>query len=332
MPAIPTLSRRTALAGLGAAGAAGALTVPAAPKLAVAAETPLVQAPGFFRFRMGDLTLTVVSDGVAILPSTRWLGVNVPEAELLAELEAWHIADGPISVQLNTLMVEGGGRRVLLEAGGSREVQPTTGQATAHMRAAGIEPASIDRVAISHGHPDHCWAVWNEEANAPRFANATYAMPEVEWDFWTDEAKLTTGQGRIPALVQKARDNLLPVEDKTDRIAMDGEIAPGIRAIPAAGHTPGHIGFLVTSGDQSLMCLADSVIGSGPALAHPDWHWNTDLDKDQAVETRKRLLDMAATDRLLVHGYHFAFPGVGHIARTGQGGYRFIPLDYSWTL
>jgi hypothetical protein len=114
-----------------------------------------------------------------------------------------------------------------------------------------------------------------------------------------------------------AHNNLLPLENRFDLLDLEGEIVPGIQAMAAPGHTPGHMCLVISSGDEELMYTSDVAL-------HPihveqiEWYSAVDLVPERALASRHRFLEKAAAERALVHGYHFPWPGLGHVSRVGD--------------
>ncbi len=190
------------------------------------------------------------------------------------------------------------------------------------LEASGYKADDVSLVVLSHFHPDHIGGLM--EDGKPAFANARYAAGQREFDFWTDPARLESPAKTVAQMVEK---NVKPFAEKATFIDDGKEVVPGIHAIGAYGHTPGHLAFRVESDGKSLVLISDTANHSVITLQRPDWHVSFDIDKDMAVATRKRIFDMIATDRLPFIGYHMPFPSLAYLQREGEG-YRYIPETY----
>jgi glyoxylase-like metal-dependent hydrolase (beta-lactamase superfamily II) len=155
------------------------------------------------------------------------------------------------------------------------------------------------------------------------FPNAQIIMSKVEHDFWTDDAK-TSSTGVMKLLVDSARKNLLPNKDRMVFVEDGKEAIKGVSVVSSRGHTPGHASYLISSAGQNFLFTGDAVTNTAISFGHPDWVFGFDADPVMASETRKRVLDMAIQDKLTLIGYHFAFPGIGNVAKEGDA-YRFVP-------
>jgi glyoxylase-like metal-dependent hydrolase (beta-lactamase superfamily II) len=327
-----TASRRSLLRGVAATGAglAALAGLPAGrPSTARAAEAP-AQAPGFYRFEVGSLTVTTFSDGNLILQPPTIYAANAPEAEVRALLEANLLPTDRVVGQANVTLVDTGEQRILFDVGSGAGLQPTAGRLAANLAAAGIDPASIGTVVITHAHPDHVWGIL-DAAGKERFPNAGFVISEPEWAFWMKEGLADTAPDAMKPLVVGTQRNLGAVAARVKRIRPGDPITPSITTIPALGHTPGHMAVHIASEGQSLLLSADCFNHPVISLANPSWHFGFDADPEQAAATRKRVLDMAAADRLWVVGYHMPWPGLGQVARSGDA-YRWVPAGFTWSL
>jgi glyoxylase-like metal-dependent hydrolase (beta-lactamase superfamily II) len=197
----------------------------------------------------------------------------------------------------------------------------------ANMAAAGIDPARVTHVIQSHFHGDHINGLLNAE-NGRAFPNAQVLVPAAEWAWWTDAGNETrTPEGQRPSFGNVAR-RFAPYQGRVTPFQAGAEVIPGVTAIAAAGHTPGHTVFRIADGADQFMFLADLTNRPEIMMANPDWQIVFDFDGDAAAATRRRVLDMVTTDRIRVTGYHYPFPANGFVARAGNG-FRFVPADWS---
>lgn len=314
------MSRRTMLA---AAGAAAAL--PGAAGAARAAAPPAGrQSPGVYRYNVGSFEITALTDGVARRPLDGNFVRNASMEEVRGALDDAFITGDRMPITFTTLVVNTGGRLVLIDAGTGGRLAPTAGQLYENMSAAGIDARAIDTVLISHFHPDHIGGV-RLKSGEPAFPNAEVIVPEAEWAFWMDEGAMSRSPEGLKNTFQIVRKVFEPMVKDVRRFTGEAEPVPGIVAIPAAGHTPGHTAFRLTSGSEQMIVWSDTTNHPALFVRHPGWHAVFDMDPEAAEATRRRMLDMVAHDRLLVAGYHFPFPAVGHIAQRGGREYAFVP-------
>jgi len=302
------------------AAAAPALAMPLAARAELGA--PEAGNPSYFRFSVGDARVTIVSDGYFRLP-TDGLGVNADRDEVQAFLKRHFLSPELGYSHTNHLFVEVGDAKVLVDVGSGNRFMENTGQLMGNLEAAGIDPYEITHVVITHAHPDHIWGIRDgfDEAIIP---DAEYLIGEAEHTYWMQDGLVD----RVPAEDQQfvlGAVNSINVDGAEWTLVQDGhEVVPGLTMIDTPGHTPGHMSLRVDSGDQSLIALGDSMSHAYTNFAHPEWYNGFDADGDQTVATRKRLLDMAAEDQIAILGYHFPFPGVGHVQREGDQ-HRFVP-------
>ena len=329
MPINNTVSRRSFLHAAGAVAIVASAA--ASPSVSMAASAfKQNQAPGFFRFKIGLFEITVLTDGMNTTP-LGFSASNIPEEELKAYLKNNLLPTDGRRSHLNVCLINTGDHVVLVDTGSGDNFRDTAGKLTTSLEAAGYAREDIDAVIITHGHPDHIWGIIDDFEEEPRFPKASYFINAAEWDYWTDqdlETKLPEG---FKFFATGAKRNLLPVAEMTSRGKPDTSILPGISTIGTPGHTLGHISVVAESENQTLLVVGDAITHPLISLEHPEWQPQMDMDKEAAVKTRKRLLDMAATDRMTVAAYHIPFPGVGRIARTGNS-YRWVPATWAWEL
>jgi glyoxylase-like metal-dependent hydrolase (beta-lactamase superfamily II) len=282
------------------------------------------QAPGVYRFNLGHYQLTALDDGLWPVKIEDDFISNAARVEVEAALAAGFLPPGILPVTFTALLVNTGNRLVLIDTGTAGQIVDSAGTLLANLAAAGIKPAQIDTILISHFHPDHINGIKDPDGRKV-FVNAEIAVPEGEWAYWMNEANMTGASKTVHKYFLNARRIFRDLADDVRRFKPADEVAPGIAAIAAYGHTPGHVAFSVSSGSQSMLVLSDSARNPELFVRHPEWQPSFDMDGPLAVTTRKRLLDQAAADRMPVHGYHFPFPATGHIRKTGTG-FELVPV------
>jgi glyoxylase-like metal-dependent hydrolase (beta-lactamase superfamily II) len=322
-----TISRRAAMAATAAALAAPTLSVPAAR---AAAPKSGKQAPGFYRFSIGDFEVTSLHDGVTNYEVNATRFPNAPVDEVVKLMESQFAAAKPGISPFNTMVVNTGSKLILIDSGFANNGAPTTGKMAENMAAAGIDPKQIDTVLISHFHPDHINGVRSKEGQLV-YPNAEIVVPSREVAHYLDDARMNATPEAARGAFMVARRVFGPNLKDIRQAEWGKEWAPGITAIQSDGHTPGHASFVVSSGSKSLLVVGDASNDPRIFARRPDWHLGFDLDKAQAVASRKKLLDMASADKMQVAFYHAAFPATGFVSKNSTG-YDWFPISYSPTV
>ncbi|HWT07523.1 MAG TPA: MBL fold metallo-hydrolase [Roseomonas sp.] len=294
-----------------------------APGAAAQGASPPVVGPAFHRFRVGDLVVTVVTDGSNVRPdATRGLVANASPEQVSSALGAAGINGTAMRNPYNVTFVETPRGLVAIDVG-TGGVGADTGALHANMRAAGLDPARVVLIVHTHFHGDHIGGLTTNDGNAV-FPQAAIAVPEREWTFWTDAGEESrASDARRPAFANVRR-RFAPYLQRVTRFAPDAEVVPGIRAVASPGHSPGHTSFLIADGNQQALVIGDAITTPAFFMTNPEWYPVFDMDPTMAVDTRKRLLDRAATERMPVIGYHFDMPATGRVERAGTG-YRLVP-------
>jgi glyoxylase-like metal-dependent hydrolase (beta-lactamase superfamily II) len=311
-----TVSRRTLLTGISATLASGPVLA-AAPKAGT-------QAPGVYRYKLGDYQLTALYDGVWDLKIDDKFVRNAGGDAVNKALAAAFLPPNVLPVSFTALLVNTGRKLILIDTGTGGQVADTAGAMPANLAAAGVEPGAIDTILISHFHPDHIDGLKTKDG-AKVFPNAEILVPEPEWTFWMDDAEMNKAPARIKVYFLNARRIFSDMAKDVRRFNPGSEVAPGITSIPAFGHTPGHTAFAIASRGQSMLAMSDTVRDPYLFARYPDWQPLFDMDGPLAVKARRQMLDRSAVDRMLVEAYHFPFPACGHIARQGKG-YELVPV------
>lgn len=322
------ISRRTIMAG--GPLAAGALASPglAGSAAAQSASSPAtaMQQNGWYRYKVGDVEVTAIHDGSAMRPLEGFVR-NAELADVKKAMSEAFLPENALPITFTTLVLKTGGKTVLIDTGNGDNGAPTANRWMGNFKAAGFDPAEVDTIVVSHFHGDHIGGIRRKSGEAV-FPKAEILVPDTEWAFWTDEAKAAAApDGMKPAFANVKR-VFDPIKKDVKQFSAGKEVAPGLTAVAAPGHTPGHTAFLLSSGSGKLMILSD--ITNHPALfaRHPNWAAVFDMDAEKARETRIKMLDMAAAERAQVAFYHAPFPATGFIAKEGDG-FRFVPVQWS---
>ncbi|MGR3761866.1 MBL fold metallo-hydrolase [Roseobacteraceae bacterium NS-SX3] len=303
-----SLSRRAALAGAAALPLAATARAPQA----AAATEPGPAAP-VRSFRLGDFTVTTLLDGTGMREGAKEIfGGGASDEAFQQVSEENFIPAGDVQFYFTPTLVDTGSEKILFDTGlGQGGIQKA-------LAAAGVAPGDITTVVITHMHPDHIGGMMTD--GAPTFANAAYVTGQAEYDFW---AGVEPGNRVGDLFAEKVK----PLAEKFTFIGDSGEVAPGISAKAAFGHTPGHMAFMLDSGGKQLLLTADLANHYVWSFAHPEWEVKFDMDKEAATQARRDVLGMLAAERMPMIGYHMPFPAAGFV-ETRAGGFRFVPVSY----
>ncbi len=325
------LDRRQLLAASLGLAAAPALALATSSNARAAAALLGAAQPKFYRFKLGEFEITTISDSDVFIDGPfPLIGANASEPDVHALMRDNLLPERKYQPGFTPTIVNTGKQLILLDAGNGANgfvPRPNGGWLAAQLGPAGFKPEDIDVVALSHGHPDHVGGIIDN--GKPLFPNARYVIGQIEHDFWTPEGKLPDD---LEKFAQVYRANSKPVMEKINFIKPGDDVVTGIRAIEAYGHTPGHLAFMIESGGKSLLWWGDCAHHQVASLARPDWHCVFDADKPQAAATRRRVFDMAATDRLPVIGYHMPFPSIGFVERIAPERYSWLAHTYQLNL
>lgn len=326
------LTRRTLLAGAAAAGAANASGL---WSTAFAATPPTgKQAASFYRYKVGTVEITVVSDGIARVPVTDAFVLNAKVDEVNAALREAFMEPGVFIGPYNPIVINTGSRLALVDMGTGEAnyiaSKGVGGQLMTNLTAAGIDPAAIDTIIISHYHGDHINGLLKAD-NSLAFPNAEVLVPAHEHKYWTDAGEESrSSTPRIADNFKNVRRVIghAEVAKRLRTYDWDKEVMPGVLAVGTPGHTPGHTSHIVTSGSSKVYVQADVTHAPFLFARHPGWHAFYDHEPVQAEATRRKVYDMLAAEKMQVQGFHYPFPSVAHVEKTASG-YLEIPMPWS---
>jgi glyoxylase-like metal-dependent hydrolase (beta-lactamase superfamily II) len=327
------LTRRHALTG--AAAIAAAPLLPAAPARA-AAPMADKQAPSYYRYKVGDIQVTVVSDGKNAFKIEDSFIANAKRDEINAALEKAFMPPDMMTIYFAPLVINTGGKLVVLDTGtgavSKASSKGTNGLFADNFVAAGFDPMAVDTVVISHFHSDHVNGLLTADG-VPAFPNAEVLVPATEWKFWMDDGEMSRASaGRMQGLFKNNRNIFeAALKKKVTPYEWGKEIVPGLTSVETVGHTPGHTSYVLSSGSGKVFIQSDVTNNPNLFATNPGWHAFFDQDGDVAEKTRRKIYDMVVAEKLQVQGFHYPFPGLGNVVKDGSG-YRVVPAAWNPTI
>jgi glyoxylase-like metal-dependent hydrolase (beta-lactamase superfamily II) len=324
------LTRRSTLLGTGvAAFAAATATMPARAAAPAAGK----QAPGFYRYKVGDIEVNVITDGVARAPLADNFVTNAKPEEVKEALAAAHYDREIFNNTFTPIVLNNGGKLTLIDTGvgegGFKGTKGTAGQFTNNLNASGLNPGMIDTVIISHYHGDHVNGLLKADGSLA-YPNAEILVPASEHKYWMDDGEMAKApKGRMEELFKNNRRVFSGEVTKRLRTYEHGkEVIPGVTAVSTPGHTPGHTSFVVASGNGKVFIQSDVTHVPYLFVRHPNWHAFYDQDGAMAEATRRKVYDMLVADKMMVQGFHYPFPAHAYIEKNGDG-YREIMVPWN---
>ena len=326
------LSRRSAL--LGSAATAAVLSTMNASAIAQTA-TPATarQGPGFYRYKVGSFEVTVVTDGANRFKLPDDMVANAKKDEVNAALAAAYLEKDVFVGPYNPIVVNTGSKLVLIDTGTGEASYTSTkgasGQLLSNLATAGIDANAINTVIISHYHGDHVNGLLRAD-NSLAFPNAEILVPAAEHKFWMDDGEMGRApKGRIEGLFKNNRRVFSgEVAKRAQTYEWGKEVVPGITAVGTPGHSPGHTSHVIASGSDKVFVQADVTHVPYLFARNPHWHAFYDQDGNMAEQTRRKVYDMLVAERMMVQGFHYPFPSVAHVEKSGSG-YREIPMPWN---
>lgn len=283
------------------------------------------QAPGFYRFKLGDFQITAIHDGMAGRPLEGFVR-NAKLEEVQKAMTDIGLPTDRLPLSFTSLVVNMGSKLIVIDTGNGNSGAPTSGKWMENFKAAGFAPEQIDTILITHFHGDHINGLRLKDGAAV-FPNTQIKVPEPEWAYWMDDGKMNAASDALKGGFQGVRRVFNGLQN-VSRFEWGKEAVPGITAIQSDGHTPGHTSFMISSGNAKLIVMGDVANHPGLFVRRPNWHAVFDMNGEIAERTRRKMLDMAVAEKAMVAFYHAPFPAAGHIVKEGNG-YDFAPLMWN---
>jgi glyoxylase-like metal-dependent hydrolase (beta-lactamase superfamily II) len=285
------------------------------------------QAPGYYRMMLGGIEVTALSDGTFPMKPHELLA-NISPKDVDEALSRSFLAD-PIEASVNGFLINTGSKLVLIDTGSGTFFGPTVGKLLASLRASGYRPEQVDEIYITHMHPDHVGGLITADGKIA-FPNAVLRAGQADADYFLSKDKMAAAPKEAQPLFANAQKAVNPYVSagKFKPITGDGELVPGVRAVAAPGHTPGHTLYIVESEGQKLLLWGDLMHIAAAQFPNPEVSLKYDVDMPSAIAQRKKVFADAATNRYWVGGAHLPFPGIGHLRQNGAG-YTYVHINYS---
>lgn len=294
------------------------------------AEAPRVQTqvPGYYRTQLGQFEITALYDG-AIELDTKLLK-NASAADLQRLLSRMFVGNPKMQTAVNAYLINTGSHLVLVDAGAAKLFGPSLGYVLQNMKAAGYDPAQVDTVIITHLHGDHMGGL-NDASGQPLFPKARVLVSQADNDFWLSQKVADAAPTTVQPFFKMARDSAAPylASGQWHTFAEGSMLVPGISAVKANGHTPGHTAYAIESEGQKLLIWGDLVHAHAVQFSRPGVSIEFDIDQKQAIATRRSIMKTMAASKSLVAGMHLPFPGIGHVRAEGKGRYSWVPIEFA---
>jgi glyoxylase-like metal-dependent hydrolase (beta-lactamase superfamily II) len=294
---------------------------------AAMAAPPLVktQAPGYYRMMFGDFEITALSDGTVALHVDELL-TNIQPSRVKQALQRAGLGE-PVETSVNGYLINTGSKLVLVDTGAAGLFGPTLGSLVANLKASGYQPDQVDEVYLTHMHPDHVGGLMAGDKLA--FPNAVVRADKQDADYWLSQANLDKAPDNAKDFFRGAMASLKPYQEAGKFKPFDGdaELVPGVKAVAAHGHTPGHAIYVVESKGQKLVLWGDLMHVAAVQFADPSATIRFDVDSKAAAPQRKKAYASAARDGYYVAAAHLSFPGICKLRAEGKG-YVWLPVNY----
>lgn len=288
------------------------------------------QAPGFFRYALGNLVVTALYDGYVTLDPMSLSGITDEKrkSDLARQLLP---TSGALDTSVNAFFVHNGDRLILIDAGSAHFAGPSMGRLLDNIAAAGYKPEDVDTILLTHMHPDHIGGITNDKGEA-LFPNATVWAHKDDADFWLDNGLAATLAEDQRPFFTIAQDAAAPyiASDRFKTFVPSDDLIPGLVSIvEAPGHTPGHTAFMVTSAGEKMLFWGDISHLPSIQLPHPGATIELDVYPEMAIASRERVLAASAEAGYVIGAAHLPFPGIGRVRKDDTAGYAWVSVEYT---
>ncbi len=277
------------------------------------------------RMKLGAFEITSMLDGYIDIPPTV---LQADPAMVKSMLNAGGWPDGPMRLPVNTFLVNTGDKLVLLDAGGAKMLGPTAGRLPQCLAAAGIDPAQIDEVYITHMHGDHLHGTVTPEGGK-MFPNAILRISQEDMNFWANPAEEAKAADNQKPRFMPAKRAVAAYGSQIKPFRLGEELTPGIKSVEAVGHSPGHSCYLVQSGNAKLLAIGDTIHVAPVQFPRPEITVAFDWDQPKARATRLSIFDTVVKESIPIAAVHLPFPGIGVLRKKGD---EFIFVPAPWQL
>ena len=294
------------------------------------ASAQKAQAPGFFRFKLGQMNITALYDGVATLPASFFKGIRSEDVENNWKSTHDYTPRG-IEDSVNAYLVDTGTQLIMVDAGGS-QCFPAMGELKDNLSQAGYAPSDVDAILITHFHPDHGCGISDAQGNA-LYNNATVYVDEKEAAYWLSAEQTAKAPKEAQGMFLMEQKAVAPYQasQRLKTFKAGAILFPGVKSIAAYGHTPGHTVYQFDSEGQTAVFWGDLVHSHQMQLNNPKIAFEYDIDQKQAIATRESILAQAAKNNWLIGGAHIPFPGLGYVRTMGTS-YDWSAVKYQSTV
>lgn len=285
------------------------------------AQRRAAHAGKFHRFTHGEFDIMVLSDGYITVPIDIVLPDGTPDERFDVLAATGNSETGNVTSKTNVPLLRKGDDLILIDIGAGNKYQSSDGRLSANLEIADIDPVAITKIALTHGHPDHMWAMLHDDGQL-RFPNATYYIAAAEWDYWMDPDYQVNMPDVLHDFARGTQRDFAAIKERTVMVKPGDDIVTGLRVLDSPGHTPGHVSFEVAGG-EGLIIAGDAATNEIASFRFPDARFGYDARPGLAIKTRVKLMQRAASERIKLLGYHWTYPGIGYAEPNGLG-YRYV--------